>query len=399
MDPRLNPYAPGAGTNPPELAGREAVLEKAAIALHRIRAGRAAQSVILYGLRGVGKTVLLNRIQLNAEAEGLHSVRIEAPEGRSLPALLSPALRSTLLRLDRMEGAREKVRRALAGLAGFIAAVKIKYSDVEVTLDYKSEKGLADSGDFESDLTELLVQIGIAAKACDTAIVLYIDELQYVNESELAALIQALHAVNQANLPMTMVAAGLPQLLGKMGRAKSYAERLFVFERIDRLSPEAADRALTLPAKENGVEYEPEAVSLVINDTQGYPYFLQEWGKHAWNIAQKTPISAADTKIAREQALNELDASFFRVRFDRLTPLEKTYVRAMADLGDEGPYKSGDIAQQMGRKVSSIAPVRDSLIKKGMIYAPQHGDTGFTVPMFAGFLRRTVRIVDPQLPL
>jgi hypothetical protein len=398
MDPRLNPYAPGAGTNPPELAGREVVLEKAAVALDRIRAGRAAQSLVLYGLRGVGKTVLLNRIRLDAEAKGLESVRIEAPEERSLPAILAPPLRATLLRLNRIDAVKASVQRALSGLAGFIKALKIKYNDIEVGLDAQPELGLADSGDLESDLTDLLMQTGRAAKACNTAIVIYLDELQYVNEIELAALIRSLHAVSQAELPVTMIAAGLPQLLGKMGRAKSYAERLFIFEKVDKLDHEAAWKALSIPAEEQDVTYDAAAVDKIINDTEGYPYFLQEWGKHAWNIAEKSPIDMRVATRAKEEALNELDASFFRVRFDRLTPLEKAYVRAMAQLG-EGPFRSGDIATQMDRKVSSIAPVRDSLIKKGMIYAPQHGDTAFTVPLFGGFLRRTMPDPDPLLPL
>jgi AAA ATPase domain len=398
MDPRLNPYAPGAGTNPPELAGRDAVLEKAAIALDRIRAGRAAQSLVLYGLRGVGKTVLLNRIRLDAESRGLESVRLEAPEERSLPAILAPSLRATLLRLNRTAAVKATVQRALSGLAGFIKALRVKYADIEVGLDVEPELGLADSGDLESDLTDLLMQTGKAAQACSTAIVIYLDELQYVNENELAALIRSLHAVSQSELPVTMIAAGLPQLLGKMGRAKSYAERLFIFEKIDKLDHEAARKALSIPVEEQGVTYVEAAVNRIIADTEGYPYFLQEWGKHAWDLAEESPIKLAVADRAREEALNELDASFFRVRFDRLTPLEKAYVRAMARLGD-GPFRSGDVAFQLGRKVSSIAPVRDSLIKKGMIYAPQHGDTAFTVPLFGGFLLRTMPDPDPLLPL
>jgi hypothetical protein len=398
MDPRTNPYAPGAGNNPPELAGRDVVLEKASIALDRIRAGRAARSVILYGLRGVGKTVLLNRIRLDAEARGLESVKIEAPEDRSLPAMLAPSLRATLLRINRISAAKEVAKKALSGLAGFIKALKVKYSDIEVGFDFEPELGLADSGDLESDLTDLLIQTGIAAKNSNTAVVLYIDELQYVQEDELAALIRALHSVSQSNLPVTMIAAGLPQLLGKMGRAKSYTERLFIFEKIDKLDAASAKKALCVPVENLNVAYEPDAINSIINDTLGYPYFIQEWGKHAWNIATESPIRLEDAFRAKEEALNELDASFFRVRFDRLTPLEKGYVRAMACLG-EGPFRSGDIATHMGRKVSSIAPVRDSLIKKGMIYAPQHGDTEFTVPLFSGFLLRTMPDPDPTLPL
>ncbi|MGL5139325.1 MAG: ATP-binding protein, partial [Beijerinckiaceae bacterium] len=270
MDPRLNPYSPGAGAPPPELAGRTAVLEKTAIALDRIRAGRTAQSVILYGLRGVGKTVLLNRIRIDAEARGLESVRMEAPEEKSLPALLAPALRATLLRMSRMKAAKAAAERALAGLAGFIGVFKLSFGDLEVQLDTKPVRGLADSGDLESDLTDLMKQLGAAAKAADTAVVLYIDELQYVKEAELSALIMALHNMSQENIPVTMVAAGLPQLLGKMGRAKSYAERLFIFENVDRLDAVSAKQAIVVPARREGVEFTDPAINSIVEDTQGY---------------------------------------------------------------------------------------------------------------------------------
>lgn len=390
MDPRTNPYAPGAGTPPPELAGRDELNERAAIALDRIRAARAARSFILYGLRGVGKTVLLNRIRLDAEARGFESVRIEAPEERSLPAALAPALRATLIRLSRHEAAKAAASRALQALAGFANALKIKYQDIEIGMELPAERGLADSGDLDNDLSELLTEVGLAARARNTAVVLYIDELQYVSEEQLASLISALHnASSQNQLPITMVAAGLPQLLGQMGRAKSYAERLFEFASIDRLDDAAARKALRVPAQKENVEYEDGAVEKILHDTQGYPYFLQEWGKHTWNLADASPIRTAFAEQATDQALAELDASFFRVRFDRLTPTEKKYVRAMAELGP-GPHRSGDIAEKLGRDVNSVAPIRSTLIVKGMIYSPAHGDTAFTVPLFDGFMKRTM---------
>lgn len=389
MDPRINPYAPGAGTPPPELAGRDKLIEAAAIALDRIRAGRAARSLVLYGLRGVGKTVLLNRIRIEAEARGIEGIQIEAPEGRSLPAALAPSLRAALLRLSHLETAKAAIGRALSGLAGFIGAMKVKYGDLEVGLDVTPEKGLADSGDLDSDLTALLRAIGEAASACGTAIVLYIDELQYVPEDQLASLITALHATSQLQLPVTMMAAGLPQLVGQTGRAKSYAERLFSFVQIDRLGDDAATKALCIPAEKEGVRFEAAAIAEIIAQTQGYPYFLQEWGKHSWDVADRSPITGEDAQRATVNALAELDASFFRVRFDRLTPTEKLYVRAMAELGP-GPHRSGDIAEQLGRKVTAVAPVRNSLIAKGMIFAPSHGDTAFTVPLFDAFMRRTM---------
>jgi len=388
MDARRNPFAPGAGTPPPELAGREELLERNAVALDRIRAGRAARPSILYGLRGVGKTVLLTRMRDAAEGEGFTIVSIEAPEHRSLPGILVPSLRAALLRLDRMKQATAGVSRALRALAGF-AKLKVKYSDLEVAFDFEPEPGLADSGDLDADLTDLIVAIGEAARERGGAIVLVIDELQYVPEEQLAALISALHRANQKQLPVTMLAAGLPQLLGQMGRAKSYAERLFEFIEVGPLSADAAKAAISLPIEREDEAIAPAALDAVFDQTQGYPYFLQEWGKHSWDTAQASPITARHVELATESALAELDASFFRVRFDRLTPAEKRYLRAMAGLGP-GPHRSGDIAEALEVKVSSVAPTRNSLITKGMLYSPAHGDTAFTVPLFDAFMRRVM---------
>ena len=394
MDPRTNPYAPGAGYPPPELAGRDDIIERAAVALDRIRAGRAARSFVLYGLRGVGKTVLLSRIRIDAEARDFASITIEAPEERSLPAILIPALRATLLKLSRGEALRAGLAKAMAALASFAGRMKVKYKDIEVGIDYKPEKGVADSGDLQVDLADLLGAVGAAAKERKTAAVLFIDELQYVAEPQLAAFISAFHQASQNQLPITMVAAGLPQLLGQTGRAKSYAERLFEFVPIDRLDEAAATAALCKPADAQRVTFAKEAVAEVLFQTKGYPYFLQEWGKHCWNIAVKSPIRYADATAATVAALAELDASFFRVRFDRLTPAEKTYLRAMAELGP-GPHRSGDIAEHLNRKVEGVAPTRNALIAKGMIYSPAHGDTAFTVPLFDGFMRRTIPRFEP----
>jgi AAA ATPase domain len=389
LDPRKNPYAPGAGYPPPELAGRDEVIERAAIALDRIRANRAARSFILYGLRGVGKTVLLNRVRIDAEARGFASVTIEAPEERSLPAVLIPALRATLLKLSRGEQLRAALAGAMAALASFASKMKVKYQDIEVGIDFSPQKGVADSGDLELDLSDLVRTLGTAVKERATAMVLFVDELQYVPEDQLAALIFALHQTSQNQLPVTMVAAGLPQLVGQTGRAKSYSERLFEFIPIDRLDEAAGTAALCKPAEAQGVRFTNEAIVEILNETQGYPYFLQEWGKHCWNIAGDSPIAAAAARTAAMTALAELDASFFRVRFDRLTPTEKRYLRAMAELGP-GPHRSGDIAERMGRKVEGVAPIRNGLISKGMVYSPAHGDTAFTVPLFDGFMRRTI---------
>lgn len=389
MDPRQNPYAPGAGTKPPELAGRDQIIERASISLDRIRQGRAARSMILYGLRGVGKTVLLTEIKLGAMERGIIPVNIEAPEDRSLPSTLIPALRSALLRLSRKEAVKAKLSAALRALGSFAKVFKVKYSDVEFAVEMADEAGVADSGDLEGDLADLLIAVGEAAKEADTAVVMFIDELQYIPEEQLAALISALHRTSQSQLPVTLMAAGLPQLIGQMGRAKSYAERLFEFVPVDKLDHSAAKDALCKPAEREGVSFTPEAVAEIINQTQGYPYFLQEWGKHVWDIAETSPIDEQVSKAATDSALAELDQSFFRVRLDRLTPQEKQYLRAMAELGP-GPHRSGDIAEKMHKPVSSVAPVRNQLIAKGMIFSPSHGDTAFTVPLFDGYMRRTL---------
>ena len=337
MDPRQNPYAPGAGTPPPELAGRDELIERAAVALDRIRAGRAARSFILYGLRGVGKTVLLNRIRRDAEARGIASVRVEAPEERSLPALLIPALRATLLRLSRGELLKDGLLTGMRALASFTKALRVKYQDIEFSIDADPATGLADSSDLDTDLTDLLLTLGRAAGERATAIVLFIDELQYVPEEQLASLIAALHTSSQEQLPITMVAAGLPQLVGRTGDAKSYAERLFEFAPVDRLDDDDARDALIVPASKEGVAFDADAISEILRQTTGYPYFLQEWGKHTWDVAHASPIELSDARRATTEALAELDASFFRVRFDRMTPTQKRYLRAMAELGARAP--------------------------------------------------------------
>ena len=387
MDPIRNPYAPGAGTQPPELAGRHEVRETARIALERTRIGRPSKSVMMVGLRGVGKTVLLDRIREDAEANGICALWIEAPEGRSLPATLAPQLRLALLKLSNREAAKQLAQRALRGLAGFAGALKVKFQDIEVGLDFDPEPGLADNGDLEADLQDLLEVVGDAARADESCLTLFVDELQYVKEDELAALITALHRTSQRRLPVTMVGAGLPQVRGRVGRAKSYAERLFEFTEIGALSPEDARLAIAKPAKDEGVVIEPRALDAIVSQTQCYPYFLQEWGKHVWDVAERSPVTAGDVEDASRQAVADLDESFFRVRFDRLTPAEKIYLRAMAQLG-AGPHRSGDIAGVLDRRVSSLAPTRSQLIDKGMIWSPSHGDTAFTGPMFDGFMMR-----------
>lgn len=389
MDPRTNPYAPGAGTFPPELAGRDEIIERAAIALDRFRDGRAARSLLLVGLRGVGKTVLLTRIAQQSEARGFVVLSVEAPEKRSLPALLIPPLRTALLKLDRVAATGDMAKKALRALGGFVNAMKLKYQDIEFGVELGSEPGVADSGDLEHDLIELFTEIGRAAREKGTAIVLFIDELQYVEEDQFASLITALHKCAQYQLPVALIGAGLPQLVGRAGRAKSYAERLFEYPEIGPLSDAEAKKALVAPAERENVKFDDGALAEILAQTKAYPYFLQEWGKHSWACADASPITREDAVAATDLAISELDDSFFRVRFDRLTPAEKRYLRAMAQLG-AGPHKSGDIAQLLNKKVQAVAPTRATLISKGMIYSPAHGDNSFTVPLFDGYMKRVM---------
>ena len=387
MDAIHNPFAPGAGTPPPELAGREVLLESMRVALERARRGRPAKSAMLVGLRGVGKTVLLDRIRNDAEAMGIHTLRIEAPEGRSLPALLAPELRQALLRLSPVEAAKEYAVRGLRALAGFAKKLKLTFGDIEVGIDFDPEPGLADNGDLEHDLQALLQQAGLAAKAAGTALALFIDELQYVEEAQMAALITSIHRTEQRQLPVILVGAGLPQLRGRMGNAKSYAERLFDFPEIGPLPNPAARAAIEKPLAMEGATIAPDALDAILQITKGYAYFLQQWGSHTWQAASQSPIQLGDVERATVTATAALDASFFRVRFDRLSPKEKKYLRAMADLG-AGPHRSGDIAAILGTAVTSLAPARSALITKGMVWSPNHGDTAFTVPMFDQYMKR-----------
>jgi hypothetical protein len=395
MDPVHNPFAPGAGTPPPELAGRDELRETVRIALERVRLGLPTKSVLMVGLRGVGKTVLLDSMRDAAEAASIHTVRIEAPEEKSLPALLAPQLRQALLRISRNAQAKALAERALRALAGFARGLKVKYGDIEVGMDFEPEPGLADNGDLEHDLQALIETVGAAAQKAGTALALFVDELQYVEEDQLAALITALHRAAQRRLPVVLVGAGLPQLRGQMGRAKSYAERLFDFPMIGPLSPQDARSAIAKPLQQRGVTIEGAALDSIVQRTSGYPYFLQEWGKHSWDAAHESPIKLDDVQAASRSALAALDESFFRVRFDRLTPLEKRYLRAMAELGP-GPHRSGDIAEVLGRKVTALGPTRNQLISKGMIWSPNHGDTAFTVPLFDEFMRRIMPGKDWQ---
>jgi hypothetical protein len=391
MEHANNPFAPGAGTPPPELAGRQEILAQARVSLERIKNGRAEKSMFLVGLRGVGKTVLLNEIDTIANEKGYITAFIEATEDKRkkrLPELLLPHLRRILLKLDTGEMVSTHVKKALRAFQGFMSQFKLQYDSFEFKVA-EPEKGVADSGDLEVDLAELFVAIGEAAASRKTAVAIIIDELQYLEEKELSALIMAVHRISQKGLPLIVVGAGLPQLVGKAGNSKSYAERLFTYPQVGKLKREDAIIALQKPAQQQGVAFTADALEQIVLLTQGYPYFLQEWGYHAWNTAKQSPITKADIDTSTPITLQKLDDDFFRVRFDRLTPSEKRYVRALAALGGT-PQRSGDIAEKLGVKVNSIAPLRAQLITKGMIYSPSHGDTAFTVPLFEEFLKRVM---------
>ena len=387
MSPLDNPFAPGAGTRPPELAGRDELIESIHIAAERTRRLLAARSVLLLGLRGVGKTVLLDRVHDEAQGAGLATVMIEATDRSALPALLAAELRRVLLRLSRQRRVRDVASRALRVLAGFASALKVKYGDIELGIDAPVEPGVADSGDLELDLVALFEALGAAAAASDTALIVIVDELQYVPKAELAALIAALHRVAQRRLPILLAAAGLPQLRAQVAEAKTYAERLFEFREVGPLDAEASGDAVAKPIRTHNADISPDALKMIVAETQGYPYFLQEWGKHAWDIAERSPIDAGDVARASNEVAASLDAGFFRARFDRLTPAQKRYLRAMAELGP-GPHRSGEIARVLDRKVTSLGPTRAQLITKGMVWSAAHGDTAFTVPSFDRFMRR-----------
>ena len=344
---------------------------------------------MLIGLRGVGKTVLLRELRRMAAAEDYVTIQIEAHEGKALGALVILSMREVLAELDRVAGVAVKVKRAWSVLRSFIGSMKAKIGEVEIELGVLPERGTADSGDIEIDLPQLFIAIGEAAEDRGRAFALFMDEAQNLESRELGALIMAMHQMQQRQLPVTLIGAGLPILPTLAGDSKSYAERLFDFPDIGALSPADVGKALQDPARDAGASFEPEALEQINRLTKGYPYFVQEWGYHSWNAAPTPVISRQVVERASLDAVASLDASFFRVRYERLTNAEKLFLRAMAELGP-GPHRSGDIAQARKVNVKSIGPVRASLIQKGMIYSPAHGDLAFTVPLFDEFMKRAI---------
>ncbi|MGF6401606.1 type II secretory pathway predicted ATPase ExeA [Pseudomonas frederiksbergensis] len=397
MNPISNPYMPGAGLPPPVLAGREALRERVRIGMARLRVGRSAKSVLMVGLHGVGKTVLLEQMRLDAEGEGVHTLWIDDPEQRSLPPVLAPQLRLVLLHLSQIEAAQDTAQRALSALAGFTQALEGPLNDRLIDLDFDTEAaGLAEHGHLEGGFTTLLEHAGLAAKQASSALVLFIDEFHCIEAAQLSGLIVVLQRCAQSRLPIMVVGAGLPQLRARVGNAKAYAERLFDYPAIGPLSEVEAAQAIVQPAAEEGVAFDAEAVDLIVEKTRGYPFFLQAWASHAWDAASTSPISLADVERAWTPAIVSLDERFFRAYFDRLTPTEKQYLRAMADLGP-GPHRSGEIADRRGRRVQAVAPLRNGLIGKGMIWSPGHGDTAFTVPFFDEFMQRIMPCDDRRV--
>ena len=382
MNPINNPYNPGAGVPPPELAGRENILNQAENTITRTKNGKPAKSLILLGLRGVGKTVLLNRIDLIAETIDCQTAIFEADPNRALPELLTQQLHRLLLKIDRRKRAGKEVQRAFGLLRGFASAFKVKFGEFEVGLLNGST-----TGDLTIDLTDLFVAIGEAAKSRRTVAVIMIDELQYVSKNDLSALIMALHKISQRQLPLLFFGAGLPQLAQLAGEAKSYAERLFDYQEIDRLDTKSARIAIVRPAKRESVIYKNESLDIILKETDGYPFFLQVWGAHAWEVAPSSPIMPEHVKKATKHAIAALDKGFFKIRFDRLTDRQQKYARAMAELGPL-PTSSTAVAKALGITIRQAAPIRDEVIKKGMAFSPRRGLVAFTVPKFDEFIKR-----------
>ena len=389
MDPIKNPFSPGAGSPPPELAGRAPVLEQARVLLGRVLMGKAEKSLMLTGLRGVGKTVLLNEVRRMAQEAGYRTVLVEAHEEKALGPLIAAPLKAVFFDLDRMAQTGDRVKRGLRVLRSFLGGLKVKVGELEIGLDIEPETGAADSGDIEIDLPNVFEALGEAAKEKNSAVAILIDEIQYLSQKELGAIIMAMHRMQQRQLPVVLLGAGLPVLPGLAGESKSYAERLFAFPDIGALSEADANQAISGPAVQEGVTLTAAALTETYRLTKGYPYFIQEWGYQMWNLAVSSPIELELVQSAAEAVVRRLDQNFFRVRFDRLTPGEKNFLRAIAQLGS-GAIRSGDVANCLGVKVNSIGPVRAKLIKKGMIYSPAYGDIAFTVPLFDEFMKRAM---------
>ena len=392
MDPVKNPFAPSAGRRPPEIAGRDSIIDVATTAVQRALLNKHARPIMLLGLRGTGKTVLLNEFQKVAEQSGALVSKIEAPEGASLSRLIVPEMRKVLRSLSGVEAAKHMAVRGLRGLQNFASKLKLEVGGIGIGIEGASEPepGLADSGDIQFDLPDLFETLGMAARSARKAWLLLIDEVQYLSAEDLSALIVSLHRVSQSELPIAFAGAGLPQVARLAGEARSYAERLFVYPPVDALDRDSAAIALSRPIEKEGAQIAPDALEAMVDTTRGYPFFLQEWGSAVWEAAPGPLIVLQDVNRTHEQVVTSLDNGFFKVRLDRLTRTETEFVAAMATLGD-GPYLLAEIAKVLNRKPSSLGPARASIISKGMIYSAEHGYLAFTVPLFADFMRRQNR--------
>ncbi len=398
VDPRLNPYTPNAGARPPALVGRDRELEAFDILLQRMKRGHTEQSMLITGLRGVGKTVLLTEFQQHARAGGWISAEAEITKNEAFGRRMSLLARRVLLQTAARDRWGERMRRAAGILRSFSVTVSTE-GVLTAGFDVDAEPGLADSGNLSDDLTDLFVALGEAAREQETGVAFVLDEVQFLRAAELEALIMALHKTVQRSLPVILVGAGLPQLPRLAGEAKSYAERLFRFPRIGKLDTGGEAReALTTPARDLGTEYAADAVDEIMDYTEGYPYFIQEYGKIVWNLAPSgEPISLQSALQAKPLVEDTLDEGFFRVRAQRTSELELRYLRAMAELGP-GPHTTGAVAEAMNRASEQLGPTRARLIDKGLLYTPGYGLTAFTVPQFDRYIRRTYEFEAAERP-
>ncbi len=391
MDPVRNPYAPGAGQRPPELAGRDKQLDAFDVVLERVAAGRPERSVMLTGLRGVGKTVLLNQLRSTARSRGWGTGKFEARPDQGLRRPLASALHMAVRSIAVEHRNSEMVDDFLGILKAFAlraTADKGMRDRWQPGIDVPAVTGRADSGDIEIDLVELLTEAGQLVAGTGVGLGLFIDELQDLGPDDISAICGACHELSQESAPLIVVGAGLPHLPAVLSASKSYSERLFGYHRIDRLPRESADRALIAPAEREQVKFSDEALAALYRKADGYPYFVQAYGKATWDAAADSPITVEDVELAAPAAEEELAVGFFGSRYERATPAERDYMRAMADLaGDEGPVSTAAVAAELGRKPASVSPARDGLIKKGLIYSAERGTIGFTVPHFGRYLR------------
>ena len=388
MDRLRNPFTPGAGALPPELAGRSGIIEDGRVLYGRSLLCRYEKSLLLTGLRGVGKTVLLKHLAENARQGGVVPVVVEVRNAEGDFEELALRIKAALCTIDFKSGVKAAVNNAFSVLRNFVRTFSINIGDFGIALE--TAQGVASSGKMELDLSEVLLACARAAKESNTAIGLYIDELQNLQMEAMRGIIVALHYSAQESLPLYLVGSGLPSIRVLVGKSKTYAERMFNYLEIGALDEGDVDLAITVPLNNNGLHIEADAISEVCRMTRGYPYFLQEYGYQIWNAAQVSPITLADVKRIAPVVQTRLDSNFFDVRFDRISNREREFLRAMADFPHETAISTTDVANAMGRSMGALSPIRASLIAKGMIYSPSYGKVAYTVPMFADYMLRTM---------